>query len=61
MKQLSFDMTILVLDAEMSAIARSYRRYWQRVFGDCGVGVTSQMCNGVTNHGDMGTFSRPVV
>ena len=27
--------------------------------GDWGVGVTSQMCNRVTNHGDMGTFSRP--
>ena len=30
------------------------------VSGDCGVGVTSQMCNRVTNHGDMGTFSKPV-
>ena len=27
--------------------------------GDCGVGVTPQMCNGVTNHGDMSTFSKP--
>ena len=26
----------------------------------CGVGVTLQMCNRVTNHGDMGTFYRPV-
>ena len=27
--------------------------------GNCGVGVTSQMCNRVTNHGDMCTFSKP--
>ena len=27
--------------------------------GDCGVGITPQMCNRVTNHGDMVTFSRP--
>ena len=33
------------------------------VFGniaDCSVGVTPQMCNRVTNFGDMCTFSRPV-
>ena len=42
-----------------------YRRSMQRrrrsrgVTGDCGVGVTPQMCNRVTNHGDMGSFSRP--
>ena len=35
--------------------ARSFWRYW-----DCGVGITPQMCNRVTNHGDMGTFSKPV-
>ena len=58
--QRSFDATISALDAETSAIARSYRRYRLGVFGDCGVGVTPQMCNRVTNHGDMGTFSRPV-
>ena len=28
--------------------------------GDCGVGITPQMCNRVTNHGDMSTFSNPV-
>ena len=33
--------------------------YWRGVFGDCGVGITPQMCNRVTNHGDMGTFSKP--
>ena len=27
--------------------------------GNCGVGITPQMCNRVTNHGDMGTFSKP--
>ena len=26
--------------------------------GDCGVGITPQMCNRVTNHGDMSTFSK---
>ena len=58
----SFDATILALDAEMSAIARSYRRYRHGVsgdIGDCGVGITSQMCNRVTNHGDTSTFSKP--
>ena len=30
-----------------------------RVFGDCGVGITPQMCNRVTNHLDMGTFFKP--
>ena len=66
----SFDATISALDAETSAlgaatsaIARSYWRYLHGVFGDigdCGVGITPQMCNRVTNHGDMGTFSKPV-
>ena len=27
--------------------------------GDCRVGITPQMCNRVTNHGDMDTFSKP--
>ena len=67
--QRSFDATISALDAETSsldvetsAIARSYRRYWRRVsgdIGDCGVGITPQICNRVTNHGDMSTFSKP--
>ena len=45
---------------------RWYRRLMLRhrrscgVSGDCGVGITSQMCNRVTNHGDMSTFSKPV-
>ena len=66
----SFDATISVLDAETSAldaemsalgaatsaIARSYGD-----IGDCGVGITPQMYNRVTNHGDMNTFSKPVL
>ena len=65
----SFDATISALDAQtlslgvaMSAIARSYRRYRRGVSGDinnCGVGMTPQMCNRVTNYGDMSTFSKP--
>ena len=70
----SFDATISALDAgtsahnvetsavgaATSAIARSYRRYRRGVSGDCGVGITPQMCNRVTNHGDVSTFSKPV-
>ena len=65
----TFDATISALDAETlalvaatSAIARSYRRYQLRVSSDivdCGVGITTQMCNRVTNHGDMSIFSKP--
>ena len=65
----SFDATISALDAETSAldaetsaIVRSYRQYRRGVYGDigdCGVGITPQMCNRVTNHGDMSTFSKP--
>ena len=65
----TFDVTISELAAEtsvlgvaMSAIARSYRRYRRGVssdIGDCGVGITPQMCNRVTNHRDMSTFSKP--
>ena len=62
----SFDATISAHDAKTSAlgaattaIARSYRRYRRGVSGDCGVGITPQMCNRVTNHGDMSTFSKP--
>ena len=46
-------------DAETSAIAWSYRRYRHGVSGDCGVCITPQMCDRVTNHGDMSTFSKP--
>ena len=50
--------------AATSTITRSYRRYRRGVsgdIGDCGVGITPQMCNRVTNHGDMSTFSKPEV
>ena len=64
--QRSFDATVSALhaetsalNAEMSAIVQSFRRYQRGVFGDCGVYITPQMCNRVTNHGDMGTFSKP--
>ena len=36
-----------------------YRRGVSGDIGDCGVGITPQMCNRVTNHGDMSTFSKP--
>ena len=55
----SSDATISALNAETSAIARSYQRYRRGVSGDCGVGITPQMCNRVTKHGDMSTFSKP--
>ena len=42
-----------------AAIARSYRRGVSGNIGDCGVGITPQMSNRVTNHGDMSTFSKP--
>ena len=67
----SFDETISALDAETSAlgaatsaIARGYRRYRRGIYGDigdCGVGTTPQMCNRVSNHGDMSTFSKPAL
>ena len=69
MKHSSFDETISALDVETSAlgsatsaIARSYWRYRRGIssdIGDCGVGVTPQVCNRVTNQGDMSTFSKP--
>ena len=59
-KSWSIDAETLALWVATSVITQSYRRYWRGVFGDCGVGVTLQMCNRVTNHGDMSTFSRPV-
>ena len=67
---LNVETSVFGLDAETSAlgaavtsaIARSYWRYRRGVsgnIGDCGVGVTPKMCNRVTNHGDMSTFSKP--
>ena len=66
MKHLPFDATILVLNSATSALGvvtsalvRNFRLYWYGVSGDCGVGITPQMCNRVTNHGDMDTCSKP--
>ena len=60
LKHSPFNATISQLDAE--------NRRSHGVSGDigeefpgidnCGVGITQQMCNRVTNHGDMGTFSK---
>ena len=58
----SLDAETSALGAATSAIARSYRRYRRGVYGDigdCGVSITPPMCNRVTNHGDMSTFSKP--
>ena len=56
----AFDAEISVLGAETSVLTWSFRWYLLGVSGDCSVGITPQMCNIVTNHGDMGIFSRPV-
>ena len=56
------DADTTALGAATFAIARSYWRYRRGVsgdIGDCGVCITPQMCNRVTNHGDMSTFSKP--
>ena len=53
----------LALGAATSALARSFQRHRRGVsgdIGDCGVGITPQMCNRVTNHADMSTFSKQV-
>ena len=84
MKHSPFNVTILALDAETSALGAVTseldamtsalgaatlaltQSFWQHRrgvscdIGNCGVGITPQMCNRVTNHGDVGTFSRPV-
>ena len=67
MKQMSFEVTISALDAETLALStatiawsdRRYRRGVSGDIGDCRVGITPQMRNRVTNHGDMSTFSKP--
>ena len=58
----ALDLETSALGVASSAIARSYRRYRRGVSGDisdCGVDITPQMCNRVTNHGDTSTFSKP--
>ena len=60
----SLDAETSALGVATSAIARSYRWYRRGVsgdIGDCAVGITPQMCNRVTNHGDMSTFSKPAL
>ena len=55
-------MATSLLGAATSALTRSSLRYRSGVSGDisdCSVGITLPMCNRVTNHGDMGTFSKP--
>ena len=59
MKHLPFNATISALDAETSARWYQCSHGVSSDIGDCGVGITTQMCNRVTNHGDMGTFSKP--
>ena len=46
------------LGAATSALTWSFQRHWRGVSGDCGVGITPQMCNRVTYHADMSTFSK---
>ena len=60
----SFDATISALDAKTSSLdaeTSERRRLRSRGvtgdIGDCGVAITSQMCNRVTNHGK--TLSKP--
>ena len=45
----------------ISALARSFRLYRGGVSSNGGVGITPQMCNRVTSHADMDTFSKPGV
>ena len=49
----SFDATISALDAETSRSCG--------VTGDCGVCITPEMCNRVTDHGDMSSFFKPAL
>ena len=59
MKQLPIDAETLALGVAISVLACSFWQYRPGVSGNIGVGIIPQMCNRVTNHGDMGTFSRP--
>ena len=61
LKHSPFNATISALNAETSVLGtatsvRSFRRYRHRVsgnIGDCGVGIIPQLCNKVTNHGEI--------
>ena len=58
MKSSLFDATISEYDVETSARPQwRYRHVVSANISDCGVGINAQMCNRVTNLGDMGTFS----
>ena len=64
MKHSPFDAETSALSAVTLVLTRSFWQYRRGVsgdIGDCGVGKTLQMCNRVTNHGDigLGTFSKP--
>ena len=60
--------TIKILVKHHETLVIRCDKYWcsmqrhrrsHRVSGDYSVGITLKMCNRVTNHGDMDTFSRP--
>ena len=55
-----FDAMISALGVETSALMQSFWQYRRGVSSNCRLGITPQMCNRVANHGDMGTFSKPV-
>ena len=74
LKHLTFNETISALDAETSALGAETSALGADTsalgaamcshgvsgnIGDCRVGITPQMYNRVTSHGDMGTFSKP--
>ena len=54
----ALDAETLALDTEMSVLVMATSAI-ARSSGDCGFGITPQMCNRVTNHGDMSIFSKP--
>ena len=60
MEHSTFDATISVLDAAILAL-HAVTSPLARVSGNCSVGITPRMCNRVTNHRDLGIFSRPAV
>ena len=58
-ENLALGTATLVLGAAISMLVQIFPQYQSGVSYNCGVGITRQMCNRVTNNGDMGTFSRP--
>ena len=53
------DVCVWGSDVDDRAELPRYRCGVSGDIGDCRVGITPQMCNRVTNHGDMSTFSKP--